>query len=288
MSVTINQDYINKGYKTLMMIVAENPHITKGIIQRHRLNAGKGFGFEEGRVFYYSTKEVEEILREHPAESYGMWHAPSGYYSYEEVEAQLGCCHTFVKSASKKYNLGTFIGKRKVFTAEDIEIMRSHYHKPQEHKTGGHQKKIPEGYKPIKEVSGLTNIADFRIRVLCRDYNIGSRVGGVLVFNELDIERLKTVGEKYHRDENTKYLQRTYSKEPSAINKRISVKLKPSKVYKNFWKISIWSDELFAFVVKKCCLSKKDALSIEQSLTALGIVCHATPHARYLQGGKVW
>ena len=57
-----------------------------------------------------------------------------------------------------------------------------------------------------------------------------------------------------------------------------TVKDKPKKHKGRYYKVSVFDVNLFGFVVKKCCLQKKDALALVEQYRSLGIEARASVH----------
>lgn len=57
-----------------------------------------------------------------------------------------------------------------------------------------------------------------------------------------------------------------------------TVKDKPKKHKGRYYKVSVFDVNFFGFVVKKCCLQKKDALALVEQYRALGIEARASVH----------
>lgn len=52
----------------------------------------------------------------------------------------------------------------------------------------------------------------------------------------------------------------------------------PEDAIKIYWKVSVFNDDLFCFVVKRCSLSKFDADKVVGDFQARGFLARATPH----------
>ena len=61
--------------------------------------------------------------------------------------------------------------------------------------------------------------------------------------------------------------------------KPVKVKKDKPKIHRGrYYKVSVFDSNLFGFVVKKCCLQKKDALALVEHYRALGIEAKASIH----------
>lgn len=69
-------------------------------------------------------------------------------------------------------------------------------------------------------------------------------------------------------------------KETKCTRTRGTKNIKPKQKKQMFWKISEWNNDLCAYVVKICSLTKEKAMLLESVWTSQGRYARATPHLR--------
>lgn len=227
-------------------------------------------------VCYFNDEEVKLLLEEwkKPKRWTKTSSRPEGCYTLIEIAEQSGETRNSLLSKARRRGIGKTVSGVFYFTEEEkkqllaptVRKQRTIVIKPKVKKSeitkDTIERKIADGTSiSVYEASILLDLPVKRIRYRIDQLEIQHT--GKIWITPAELEKIKNFKFK--------------------IREKSSVKKVGCKKVKNFWKLSLWDDYLFAYRVVKCCLSKEDALSMRESFVALGYNCNASPHIRRIK-----